>query len=103
MFSNLNYIHAQEHIADLMRTADQTRLAQEARELEQSRRPRLIAVRSHGRPVVRALGGSTAHPSREAWDAPIRTGRQPPVSLAGSAGRRVGVSGSSRSTTVRAR
>lgn len=44
MSSHLNYIRAQEHIADLTRAAEQARLAQEARKIENGFEPGSIAA-----------------------------------------------------------
>jgi hypothetical protein len=62
MHAQLNYIIAQEHVADLQRAAERTRLASDARTGRRRSRDR--------GPIVRALPTPTAHPSPEAWPAP---------------------------------
>jgi hypothetical protein len=64
MHAQINYIIAQEHVADLQRAAERTRLASDA----PTGRRRL----RHRGPIVRALPMPTAHPSPDAWPAPSR-------------------------------
>jgi hypothetical protein len=62
MNPNLNYIRAQQRIADLQRAADHARPAMDAA----TRRPDSRDSRDSS-PIVRALPMPTAHPSPEAW------------------------------------
>jgi hypothetical protein len=61
MNAQLNYILAQQRIADLQRAADHARLATDVGTPRRDSR--------HSNPIVRALPMPTAHPSPEAWPA----------------------------------
>ena len=61
MNPHLNYILAQQHIANLQRAAEHARLAAEAGARRRDSRDTS--------PIVRALPMPTAHPSPEAWPA----------------------------------
>jgi hypothetical protein len=61
MNPRLNYLLAQQRIADLHRAAEHARLATDAGTRRRDSR--------YSNPIVRALPMPTAHPSPEAWPA----------------------------------
>jgi hypothetical protein len=70
MNPQLNYIVAQQRIADLHRAAEHARLATDAGTGRRDSR--------YSSPIVRALPMPTAHPSPEAWPAAsLRAGTSP--------------------------
>jgi hypothetical protein len=76
MNTRLNYILAQQHIAELQRAAERARLATDAGTRRYESRD---SHDSHDlSPIVRALPMPTAHPSPEAWpDANLTAGYEP--------------------------
>lgn len=65
MSSYLNYVRAQEHIADLSRAAEQARLARQARELEKESGPGRIAT-MFAKLRRTATGRETVRPTADA-------------------------------------
>jgi hypothetical protein len=68
MNAHLNYIVAQQRIADLRRAAEHARLAADAGTRRRDSRA--------SNPIVRALPMPTAHPSPEAWPDAQRAARE---------------------------